>query len=226
MRTVGAVGAVFSVALAAVACQEGTDDPAPRNFNTVDGGAPSSAKDAGAADGRSDTSECKAKTCDELGPGDHPDDGCGNPLKCVSKCTDANEPNDAKAAAKFVGDMTDNPNSTKVVADLTLADGETDWFSVKVSDSGFGGNPVVDVSTTAPLEVTLFYACNSPPDSSTCDKGNPVTEADGTGCKGSGDVTLATECSGLDESGTAYIRVRKSASDGQCSRYGLSLDVK
>ena len=83
--------------------------------------------------------------------------------------------------------------------------------------------------TDRKLEVTAFHRCNSLPDYSYCDyssNGGTQDNLIGRGCRATGTVTLNTDCSGLDESGTTYIRVRKSISDGTCHSYDLTVTVK
>jgi hypothetical protein len=73
--------------------------------------------------------------------------------------------------------------------------------------------------------VTIFFICNATTNYSTCPNTKDVADATmGKGCRGTSNATLQTDCTGINEDGTAYVRVRKLASDGQCA--GYSLDVK
>ena len=180
------------------------------------------------------TSACAARTCAQLGKtcGTHPD-GCGGTVNCglcpTTGCTaDAKEPNDSTGAAADLGAATDAPNTTKAVTALSASDGDEDWFKLRVSDSGFGGNPRIDASTTdTSLEITVFHVCDSLPNYSSCtDKGSQDNTV-GFGCRGAagGKSSLSTDCKGIDETGTTYVRVRKLASDGKCNGYSLTVDV-
>lgn len=173
---------------------------------------------------------CQPKTCAQLGKtcGSH-DDGCGGVASCgvcsTSTCTDAKEANDSWQTARDLGASTDSPATSLAVYSLTLPDGDEDWFKTQVTDGGFNGNPRITVSVARPVEVSAFYKCNNGGDASYCP--NTADTADntvGSGCRGRASVALKTSCSGLTDSGTAYIRVRKLSNDGQCG--GYSLDVR
>ncbi len=176
---------------------------------------------------------CAARTCQQLGKtcGTH-DDGCGGTVNCglcaSTGCTaDAKEPNDTKDAAVDLGEATDAPNTTKTVTTLTSSDGDEDWFKLRVKDSGFGGNPRIDANTNnTSLEVAVFHVCDSLPNYSSCtDKGTQDNTV-GFGCRGTGGKSsLSTDCKGINETGTTYVRVRKLASDGKCQSYSLTIDV-
>ena len=175
---------------------------------------------------------CQPKTCAQLAKscGTHAD-GCGgmaNCGACAATCSaDAWEGNDTAATAKSIGAMSDSPDSGKYVQNLTLPDGDADWFRTKISDDGLDGNPYIKATTSRALEVSVFYVCDGGGDASYCP--NSVDKADGTigkGCRGTTSAGLKTSCSGLTDSGTAYIRVRKLASDGQCVSYRLDVDVQ
>ena len=108
---------------------------------------------------------------------------------------------------------------------------DEDWFKLAVADTGFGGNPLIsaDVTDTV-LEVSIFHVCTSQPDYSYCE--GTGTQEDGTiggkgkGCFNLGSVKLNTDCKGLDESGTTFIRVRKRGDDGSCHAYNLTVKVE
>lgn len=176
---------------------------------------------------------CAARTCEQLGKtcGTHAD-GCGGTVNCglcpTTGCTaDAKEPNNTRNAAVDLGPASDAPNTTKAVANLTASDGDEDWFKLRVSDTGFGGNPRIDATTTnASLEVAVFHVCDSLPNYSSCaDKGTQDNTV-GFGCRGTGGKSsLKTDCKGINETGNTFIRVRKLASDGKCASYNLTVDV-
>jgi hypothetical protein len=169
---------------------------------------------------------CKPKTCQELGQGTH-DDGCGRQIDCgAAICTDAKTGNASANNAADLGTLTDNPATSRLIADLALADGEEDWFQFKVTDSGFGGNPLIEASVSSALEVSVYYVCDSAPDYSECSDGSGTEDnAIGKGCRATGNVSLVTECSWLNETGRAFVRVRKAAADGACSKYTLNISV-
>ena len=48
----------------------------------------------------------------------------------------------------------------------------------------------------------------------------------GKGCRGDGTVQLATDCTGITETGTTYVRVRKKATDTKCIQYDLTVKVE
>jgi hypothetical protein len=174
---------------------------------------------------------CQPKTCAELQKtcGNH-DDGCGGSVSCgicpTNTCAaDSQEANNSPQAAKDLGPTSDS-GTTKAVYSLTLPDGDEDWFKTKVSDDGFSGNPRVSASVARVVEVSVFYECDAGRTNySFCpNAADTVDNTIGHGCRGRSNAMVASSCSGIDESGTAYIRVRKLTNDGQCG--GYSLDVK
>lgn len=181
--------------------------------------------------------DCKPKTCDALGAtcGAH-DDGCGGTVSCgtcaTSCAVDAKEPNDKQAQATKLGAFADTEDKTVTVKGLASADGDEDWFTLDVSDQGFGSNPTIDVtSTDAKLEVSVFHQCKSLPNYSYCysdgkaDKLSATDDNAGLGCTNMGNTVLKTDCKGMNEAGTAYIRVRKNVSDMSCHSYDLAVLV-
>jgi hypothetical protein len=108
---------------------------------------------------------------------------------------------------------------------LTLPDGDEDWFKTAVTDGGFNGNPRISASVAKPVEVSVFFVCTSFGDASYCTNATDVVDNTiGRGCRGRSAAAVKASCNGITESGTAYIRVRKLANDGQCG--GYSLDVR
>jgi hypothetical protein len=177
--------------------------------------------------------DCKAKTCDQLGAacGTH-DNGCGGTVSCgtcATACaTDAKEPNDTQAKAVDLGKFADTEDKKIQVKNLASADGDEDWFKMDVQDAGFGGNPRIEITATdAKLEVTVFHMCKSLPNFSFCDGPGKQDNADATGfgCTNMGKVTLKTDCTGMNEDGTTYVRVRKNVSDMSCHSYDLTAYV-
>ena len=172
---------------------------------------------------------CQPKTCAQLGKscGSHPD-GCGGTRDCgtcAATCTGGSA--GASSAAAFdLGATTDSPDTKKSVYEQALPDAEEDWFKSKVTDGGWDGNPRITASVARPVEVTVFYKCDAGGDDSSCP--NSVDSPDNTigkGCKGTSSAQVKVSCSGISDNGTAYVRVRKLASDGQCVSYSLDLFV-
>jgi hypothetical protein len=238
MRSLQISGLVFALVVATFGCASTEDEEtsAPRDWaNEPDGKKAANGETPAGGTTPTPTTEnelaaCKPKTCAELGKTSGPaDDGCGKTLSCgtVATCTDAKESNNKKEVAADLGAMTDNPASSRIVADLTLADGDEDWFKFKVTDAGFGGNPRIDVSVTvATAEVSVFFVCDSQPDYSECaTAGDTADETIGKGCRAKGKVALTTNCAGITETGMAYVRVKKSAADQQCTTYALTVKV-
>jgi hypothetical protein len=172
---------------------------------------------------------CVPKTCQQLGKTCGTwDDGCGGTASCgacPTQCApDAKEPNNDRTKAASLGTLTDSPESSRSLYSLTLSDGDEDWFTAKVTDAGWWGNPRIQVSTARPVEVTVFYVCDGGTDYSYCPSGETTDNAVGHGCRSTATSTIQTSCNGIDESGTMYVRVRKTKSDGLCG--GYSLDVR
>lgn len=180
---------------------------------------------------------CKKKTCDDLEAacGTH-DDGCGGTVSCgtcaTSCATDAKEPNDDMGKAVDLGKFSDSEDKTVEVKNLASSDGDEDWFKLDVADEGFTGNPRIEVtSTDAKLEVSIFHQCKSLPNYSYCDgagkqeKNGATNDESGLGCTNMGKTKVKTDCKGINESGTAYIRIRKTVSDMSCHSYDLKVYV-
>lgn len=178
---------------------------------------------------------CIPLSCATLGKtcGTH-DDTCGGTVACGACATDCvkdgKEPNDTMATAVALKDVSDFDNITQTVPTLASADGDEDWFKLKVTDGGFGGNPLITVSVTdAKLEVTVFHVCDSKPDFSYCadtPAGGKQDDQVGKGCRRVGSVALNTDCTGTTETGMTYVRVRKATTDKVCHAYDLSVKVE
>lgn len=175
---------------------------------------------------------CRPLTCAQLGAscGTH-GDGCGGTVSCgacqTSCAKDALEPNNTKDQAVYLGSSADTDAKTLSKTQLEASDGDEDWFKILVSDRGFGGNPTVHASTTdQKLEVSAFHECDSLPNYSYCEGSGTQDNTVGHGCRATGgSVTLNTDCSGVNEDGFTYIRVRKMVSDGTCHSYDLRVKV-
>ncbi|MBX3227422.1 MAG: hypothetical protein KIT84_13795 [Labilithrix sp.] len=187
--------------------------------------------------GECKTNTCEALTCERLGKtcGIH-DDGCGTTVNCgacETTCAKDDaapnaEPNDTKELAKDLGPANDYDNPTKRAPGMKMSDGDEDWFKIATTDGGFGGNPLITATVSDDkLEVTVFHVCKSQPDYSYCETaGGKQDDLVGKGCRAIGAVALNTDCKGIDESGTTYIRVRKAATDGTCHAYELTVKVE
>lgn len=174
---------------------------------------------------------CTPKTCAELGKscGEH-DDSCGKKVSCgvcATACVaDPGAANNTPAKATMLGEFSDAPATKRTVADLKLTDGDEDWYAMAIKDAGFSTNPRISASVGLPVEVAIFFVCKSTTNYSTCPNTKDVPDALlGKGCKGKSSAMLQTDCSGIDEAGTAYVRVRKLASDGLCAGYSLHVSV-
>ena len=177
---------------------------------------------------------CTPATCEKLSQtcGIH-DDACGSTVNCGACATtcdkDTKEPNDKKEQATDLGEANDYDNQTKSVAGLKTSDGDEDWFKIHTVDGGFGGNPLITALVTdATLEVSVFHVCESQPDYSYCNDAAKGKQDDlvGKGCRALGSVALATDCKGFTETGTTYIRVRKTATDTKCQQYDLTVKIE
>lgn len=200
-----------------------------------------------------DACTCTPSTCEALGFVEcgEPDDGCGTPLDCgtcamggacvAGRCgcpPDAHEENDsASTATRIAGDLNDADDPDTSVSDFNLHSArDEDWIRWHVVD-GFdlGGNPIITVSLAdAPIgadyDLAAYYECDSGGDATTCDLGTADASV-GPGCRsatvGSSveRVTLSTECSGIDEHGTLYVRVRSTIFAG-CGGYRVLVSVR
>jgi hypothetical protein len=163
---------------------------------------------------------------------------------------DTIEPNDSYVDASHLGLFTDEPATAVTLAGLSIdSDDDEDWFVFDVSDDGWLGNPRIVVhaylksiddpaawnlgSDISDYELTVWYACDSGGDNRNCggngEAGTDVTH--GLSCVHVGSfvqnpwVEVATKCAGIDESGVAVIRVRKTTRYGRCDSYDLDIDV-
>jgi hypothetical protein len=128
--------------------------------------------------------------------------------------------------AHDLGETTDSPDTKKSIYEEALTDAQEEWFKSKVTDGGYDGNPRITAAVARSVEVSVFYVCDNGGDASYCT--NTVDQADttiGKGCKGTSSAQVKVSCSGISDNGTAYVRVRKLASDGLCVSYSLDLFV-
>lgn len=198
---------------------------------------------------------CAPVTCEDMGATcGAPDDGCGTPLDCGGcgggacvdghcACTpDPREPgNDSSSLAPNLGSFADADDPPDAVhTDMNIDEAsDVDWvrFSIEdATDFPFGSNPSLTVTLSqvpagSTYALTAFYVCNGSGDATSCAQGTSNNEI-GRGCATSvvggatGQVQLETECSGTDESGTLYVRVRASVWGGSCEPHRLTLRVR
>jgi hypothetical protein len=179
-----------------------------------------------------DDDACAPKTCTALGKTCGVfDDQCGGQVNCGACATtcpkDAKEPNDKPEGATDLGKASDSDDATITVTALQSSDGDEDWFKIAVTDAGFTGNPLITATITdTALEVAIFHVCASQPDYSYCEGAGTQEDTIGHGCYALGTVKLNTDCKGLDESGTTYVRVRKRGVDATCHAYDLAVKVE
>lgn len=176
--------------------------------------------------------QCTPKTCKELNKTcGKVDDGCGGLAdcgQCAACAPDAKAGNSAAEKASDLGAMTDSPVTNKRIDALSLGENEEDWFKFKVSDKGFGGNPLIKATASGgSVEVSAFYLCESESNNSECPvEGEKPDTTVGAGCKGASTASVWTGCGGITEDGTAFVRVRKAAgATQQCVSYALDVAI-
>lgn len=151
------------------------------------------------------------------------------PATAQTDCSnDAHEPNNLAMQASDLGTMADNDDQTVTLNNLGMASTDEDWFVVSVVNKAYFSNPIIDAQTSdSALEVSIFHDCASGGNESTCSGGGDAQTdpLEGAGCTSIlGSVSVQTECSGTDESGTAHIRIR--SLDSACHAYALSVTVR
>ena len=146
---------------------------------------------------------------------------------------DGMEANDTEAAASYLGDFNDADNVERWFERLSIHDeADVDWFTFRVKDGFDSNNPDVSVSLTKRgtdlgwleswHELTVWFKCDSADEGTTVKCGEWYTEMEsnnansstlGKGCTVDARYVVwarfEPKCSGTDESGTAYVRVRK-----------------
>ena len=169
------------------------------------------------------------------------DDG---PPPCTA---DANEPNDSAAEATSLGTLQDDSvlgqkdaaPKKLFKAFSTHAEGDVDWYTVNVRDTGIGGNPKIGVIVGDGYEATAFWSCtNGPTELVRCTIGTSVTSdpdmPSAQGCqtvlRGAPEpprLAMEIECSGTPtDSGKLLIRVKRSVPSNTCERYTLFVGVE
>lgn len=181
--------------------------------------------------------------------------GCGlattkdnsGPTKCPS---DSYEPNDTQETATDLGKLQDDPDSSRSITSSVHVGTDQDWFKVHVSDTGLGGDPVINVAVSSGFTVTTWFVCDGGhrASDSQCLHGSSdyLRVGDVEGCRGervepmydengvqvgetsNDDVaSTTTDCTGTSsDDGTLYIRVERSPSTEVTCSYDLSIDVE
>jgi hypothetical protein len=153
------------------------------------------------------------------------------------------EPNDDFDGAIDLGNFIDN-DSMATISNLTLTEGDEDWYSFTATDSPSLGRTefLIDVTVTSSMpgtmEVAMWYECADTDTVSTAHvvtAGTANTEyGDGASTPvgaGGGTLSMDLDCVGTftspvtDESGTLTIRVRRTAAATSCDGYELSWAV-
>ena len=158
---------------------------------------------------------------------------------------DAWEPNQTQQAADDLGSFNDYDDATRTVAALTVGNAmDVDWFKFRVIDGFDANNPDVRValslqggSLAANHELTVWFKCDvgdatsvsCGEASATHSTNNNVDATLGNGCAVNAKNVVWAEfepnCSGTDDSGIAYVRVRK-LSPARGDAYDLYVEAK
>jgi hypothetical protein len=166
------------------------------------------------------------------------------PTRCVA---DAFEANDTQEAARDLGRLQDDPDSSRTISATVHVGTDVDWYRVHVSDTGIGGNPNIGVSVPQGFSVTTWFVCDQGRVvDKTCLQGSsesmtvndvegcrgsvpdPTTDANGTTVYATDEIAASTtDCSGTsDDNGTLFIRVERSSSQASTCSYDLSIVVE
>lgn len=204
-------------------------------------------------DAAPDAPSCTARTCEEAGATCGTiEDGCGLVLDCgfcggteecvASSCAclaDDAEPNNTDATAKYLGALTDSPDSSATYRNYMIASStDEDWFRINVADDWDTGNPNITVSLTSipgghDYDLLGWFRCDTGADESVCANGSPDTGSAYAGrcvseSRGSvgEQVRIETECGGtIDETGKLYVRVKARTWLRMCLPYVLTVSV-
>lgn len=193
---------------------------------------------------------CTPMSCEDLGVMcGLADDGCGRRQSCGTcdaasgqSCVDSacvcmpddNEPNDTRTGLPSLATLNDYDDPPAVPLDGTIHQaGDEDWYRLTIVDGGAGGNPVIRVELEgAPAGsdyvVSAYLVCGSGGDATTCTEG-ANDDSVGQGCTSAGRsvdrVILGAECSGIDDDGTLWVRVRAPTWGGTCGGYTARVTV-
>ena len=153
---------------------------------------------------------------------------------------DSFEGNDTKGAAEPLGGVSDGMDwatEKKSFTATLFGTGDVDWYSFTVSDDvGFADiEPRADLSglpTGSDYEICILYTCGDGGTSFSCEFGTDKTVDGAAACCGTGagaaseSVKLSPSCDcGFgcsDDSGTAYVRVRRVSGPWTCQPYTVT----
>ncbi len=172
---------------------------------------------------------------------------CGGTPVCSSmvaaRCpVPTEEPNETRATAHDLGNFIDN-DSMASITNLTLLDGDEDWYTFTATDSPSLGRTEFFIDITAiadpgTMEIAMWFECADPDTVTTshvCTAGTANTEF-GDGCSApigdsGGAVAMDIDCEGTtfspvtDESGTVHVRVKRTPAATACDGYDLHIAV-
>ena len=153
---------------------------------------------------------------------------CATDNTCIVPA-DSYEPNQTRTAADDLGAFDDYDDATRTVAALSVGNAmDEDWFKFRVVDGWDANNPDVRVQLSvgggalaANHELTVWFKCDvGDATSVSCGEGSSThsTNNSGDAMLGNGCAVNAKNvvwaafepnCSGTDDTGVAYVRVRK-----------------
>ena len=190
----------------------------PESMDDLD---PPGVEDPGDPTGEASSDDLEGPRADHVAP---------EALTCPGD--DQMEPNQAAAQARDLGTFYDELGADLDVHDLMVRDeADEDWFRFHVYDTLGLQNPriVVELAQDAEMHtVEVSYRCDHGDDESVC---SGVTEAStdlGVSCSARGldpVATLEADCDNFDESGMAWVRVRRTTWDDRCRSYDLRVRV-
>lgn len=178
--------------------------------------------------------------CDTSGTGGSCDDGdacttgdaCSGGTCAGTPRIDGSEPNDARASARSLGTVSDSDDYPHASTTASLyPDGDEDWFRFHDSDDWGAIYPRIDLSNVpagSDYDLCAYYQCDSSSPSVGCESGTSSTFEGLPGCcsaaggSASESVRLNPDCSGVDDSGTVYVRVYRYGGSATCADYTLA----
>ena len=160
---------------------------------------------------------------------------------CAVRQSDSHEDNDSPARATDLGDFDDAADPIAWLGSVSIDSAtDEDWFRFHVTDGFDGGNPRIRVELAVPAvhELAIYFRCDGANVATLARCGertvqraeNTLSDALlGTGCTIDGTDLLwsniVPSCSGIADSGTVLLRVRKSAAPWD-EIYGLRVAVE
>ena len=229
-----------------VGCASGCDGACPSVANSIAGCAADGTCTLQCMPGFADVGgACIPNACEQAGftCGAFVDDannsfdcgGCEDGVTCGTDhaCAigpDDQEPNDSIAAARDLGDFNDVDNETLDLDNLSIGNGDEDWFRFHITDGFDGGNPIALIQARRPSpssllsdhELTVWFACDSMNANTVAECGEASTIRDtnsqnhptlGRGCSVNARQVIWAQiqpnCTSAADSGTITIRIRK-----------------